>query len=165
MPGEKEALSRMRQKGKRRGGLILLLCVVFALLVMVMYAYLLPPYSLSGQRSIGARLLLPVQISSSIPGWSVYVCCFSLLLLIAYTGALSRCATFFYGACAKEKHARDWLILLIAVLSLPCSVFYSHALQNLLIDLLPYRAIPYLIALLAASAGAMIQSIQKRKQT
>lgn len=164
MPGEEAALRRMRQKGKRRGMLALLACMLFSALISAMYTYLLSPYALSDAASVGMRLLMPVQISSSIPGWSLYVCALILLLLIAYSGSVSRCAAFFSGHCTKEKHAPDWLIAIVILFTVPCAVFYSHRLQNLLIDLLPYRIIPYLISLLFTSAGAAFQWIKARKQ-
>ncbi|MBE5776357.1 MAG: hypothetical protein E7326_02470 [Clostridiales bacterium] len=163
IPGEKESLSRMRQKGKRRGGGFLFLLSLYALLVIAMYTYLLPPYALTEQLSMGERLLLPVQISSSVPGWSLYVCSLILLLLVCYTGLISRSAAFLHGSCTKEDHPSDLLILVLILLSLPCAFFYAHDVQDYLVLLLPYRALPYLAALTLASIGALIKAGKRRK--
>lgn len=163
LPGEKESLSRMRQKGKRRGGGYLLLLALCALLVIAMYTYLLPPYALTEQLSMGERLLLPVQISSSVPGWSLYVCSLILLLFVSYTGLISRSAAFLHGSCTREDHPSDLLLLLLILLSLPFAFLYAHDVQDYLLLLLPYRAIPYLAALALASIGVLIKAVKRRK--
>ena len=153
----------MRQKGKRRGGGYLLLLALCALLVIAMYTYLLPPYALTEQLSMGERLLLPVQISSSVPGWSLYVCSLILLLFVSYTGLISRSAAFLHGSCTREDHPSDLLLLLLILLSLPFAFLYAHDVQDYLLLLLPYRAIPYLAALALASIGVLIKAVKRRK--
>lgn len=163
MPGERNALKRMRSKGKQRGSLLLMIASLLIALVFLFYAYLMPPRMLAQPLSMGKRLLLPVQISSSVPGWTLYVCALILLLMISYTGAVTRCCTFFYGNCTQAHHSPDWLITLIIALSLPPAMFFSDSMQNLLILLLPFRVLPYLLALLLSSCGACLQFIRGRK--
>lgn len=160
MPGEQDALQRMRQKKKLRGPGLMLLGFLFSVLTAALYTYLMPPYALARQASVGSRLLLPVQISSSIPGWTLFVCSQILLMMVAYTGFISRCGTFLWGGCTQEKHCPDWLLLLLFLLTLPIAMLYSHHLQALLIRLAPWRILPYGVAILSGLIGVILQ---KRK--
>jgi hypothetical protein len=155
--------AHMRQANPRiRAGLLLLLCALAASMVMALYSYLLPAHMLTDSRSMGARLLLPVQVSSSVPGWSLYVCMLVLLLFIAYTGAISRCAVFLTAPSAiSQPPSTLKLLILIALTGIP-AFFYSHRIQSMLTALLPWRFVPYVLAVLCCLPMA-IRSLFKRR--
>lgn len=164
LPNERPALTRIRSGEKHLGIGYVLAGGLCALLILIAYTYLLPPHDLAASRSVGTRLLLPAQISSSVPGWTLYVCALILLLMIAYSSSVSRCGIFLCGTCTQEKAAPDKMILLLVFLTLLPAMFYAQSVQKWLINLLPFRAVPYSISLFAAYICSAVQRIRKRRQ-
>ena len=145
-----------------RTALILLLGGLMGALVMALYSFLLPAHMLTDSLSMGRRLLLPVQVSSSVPGWSLYVSTLVLLLIIAYTGLISRCKVFLAAPSRIAQPPSAILLLVLIALTAIAAFFYSHRIQSLLVTLLPWRFLPYAAAILCCLPKA-IRTIQKRR--
>lgn len=160
LPGKQELLARMRS-GKHIKSLGLLLCgFLFSVFISLLYTYLMPPFALSRPLSFGLRLLLPASISSSIPGWTLFVCGQLFLSMIAYTASLSRSAVFLQGTLPQKA---NWLLPALFLLTLPVPMLYSQSLQHVLMQLAPWRLLPYLLALVAAACSALLHRGRKRR--
>ena len=165
LPDDAQALARLRSHTRHQGSGYVFAAYLCAFITAAAYSYLLPPRELSASRSMGTRLLLPAQISSSVPGWTLYVCLLILLLFICYGAFVSRCGIFLCGRCTQKKAASDQVTLLLFLLTLPPAMFYAQSVQTWLIRLLPFRAVPYLLSLVASSLCAAAAHIRRRRCT
>lgn len=137
LPGNERPSSLLPGRGRIMKPLafFLLLGILYALLC----ACMLPFYALARPENLGFRLLLYTKISGSALSWSLMLFALLFLLLIALSAGVQRSAALIAFAAGKKRPGRG-LIMFLLLLLVPASALKSLPVQQILLDLAPFRA-------------------------
>jgi len=126
----------------------LLLALLMGALTAAVSAWLMPVYALSGQRTLGWRMLLVAHMTPSVPCWSLAVAGVLMLLLLSVCAGVRRAAAFLGGFFGKKSDP-GWAAAALMLLLLPAGALQTAPIRDFLIQAAPWRTV-----LMAAAAAA-----------
>ena len=130
--------------------------------VMLVSVWLMPVYAMSRSETLGWRLLLMINMTPSIPAWSMETVGVLLLFFLALSNSANEASTLIAGMAGKES-ASGWVTLLLLLLLLPCAVFQFDAVLDTLSTAASFRGPVTLFIVLFLYIGGLLHRKEAAK--
>lgn len=158
-PQKKLSLSPILEQ-KSRIVLPTLLAILAGCAVMLVSVWLMPVYAMSRSETLGWRLLLMINMTPSIPAWSMETVGVLLLFFLALSNSVNEASALLKSMAGKES-ASAWITLLLLLILLPCAVFQFDAVLDTLSAIASFRGPATLFFMLLLYGGSLLH----RKRT
>ena len=116
-PQNSQTLSPMLEK-KTTAILPVILSILAGCVTMLVSAWLMPVYAMARRETLGWRLMLAINMTPSIPAWSMEVLGVLLLFFLALSYHVTQAAALL---CPGKDEPSGWLLLLLLLILVPCA--------------------------------------------
>ncbi len=162
-PQNGQALSPLLKK-KSAVTLPVLLAILAGCLTMLVSVWLMPVYAMARDETLGWRLMLAVNMTPSIPAWSMQTIGILLLFFLGLSHSANR-ASSLAAQMAGKQAASGWVTMLLLLALVPCAVAQSPQIQDTLIHLAFLRGPATLALLLFLYIGSAFHRKNRKEPT
>lgn len=162
-PQNSQALSPLLKK-KSAVMVPVLLAILAGCLTMLVSVWLMPVYAMARDETLGWRLMLAVNMTPSIPAWSMQTIGLLLLFFLCLSHSANQ-ASSLAAQMAGKRAASGWVTTLLLLALVPCAVAQSPRIQDTLIQLAFLRGPVTLALVFLLSVGSAVHRRKRKEPT